>query len=221
MARRPNRTCEVCAALYVRNYSGQRTCGRACGANFRAANLAIRYQESKVAKAPDLYVCTVCSVEFAGSRRRYCSNACYMEGQKRLNSAWARGHRPPRRERCPCGTQVQPPRVKCDPCVERSRLATKQRGRRRRRALMKGVISEAYTLAEIAERDRFRCGICRKRVAMTRAVPHPGAPTADHILPLAAGGDDTRANVQLAHFSCNYTKRDGVAGAGEQLALIG
>jgi hypothetical protein len=37
--------------------------------------------------------------------------------------------------------------------------------------------------------------------------------------PLSRGGDDTRANVQLAHFLCNARK--GAAGGGEQLALIG
>ena len=54
---------------------------------------------------------------------------------------------------------------------------------------------------------------------MTKAVPHPRAPTVDHVVPIAEGGDDTRANVQLAHFLCNSTKSNG--GGVEQLALIG
>jgi len=54
---------------------------------------------------------------------------------------------------------------------------------------------------------------------MTKVVPHPKAPTIDHIVPLAQGGDDTRDNVQLAHFECNWRKRD--AGESEQLRLIG
>lgn len=53
---------------------------------------------------------------------------------------------------------------------------------------------------------------------MTKAVPHPKAPTIDHVLPLAAGGDDVRANVQLAHFECNWKKRDG---GTQQLMLVG
>jgi 5-methylcytosine-specific restriction endonuclease McrA len=89
----------------------------------------------------------------------------------------------------------------------------------RRRARKLAVASEPYTLPEIAKRDRYRCGICRKRVAMTRSWPHPKAPTIDHVVPLACGGDDTRANVQLAHFGCNTGKRD--RGGGEQLRLIG
>jgi 5-methylcytosine-specific restriction endonuclease McrA len=49
-------------------------------------------------------------------------------------------------------------------------------------------------------------------------VPHPDAPTIDHLLPLCDGGDDVRANVQLAHFLCN--SRRG-AGGVVQLALVG
>jgi 5-methylcytosine-specific restriction endonuclease McrA len=53
---------------------------------------------------------------------------------------------------------------------------------------------------------------------MTKAVPHPKAPTIDHIIPLAHGGDDTRANVQLAHFLCNASA--GITGT-KQAALFG
>ena len=54
---------------------------------------------------------------------------------------------------------------------------------------------------------------------MTKAVPHPKAPTIDHIVPLADGGDDIKANVRLAHFLCN--SRRGARGGTEQLWLIG
>jgi hypothetical protein len=90
---------------------------------------------------------------------------------------------------------------------------------RRKRARRRGVRSEPYTLAEIARRDRYRCGLCRKRVAMTKSHPHPKAPTIDHIVPLSCGGDDTKANVQLAHLLCNLRKHN--RGGNEQLRLIG
>jgi 5-methylcytosine-specific restriction endonuclease McrA len=87
------------------------------------------------------------------------------------------------------------------------------------------VAAEPYTLAEIAARDRYRCGICiaegrsrQARVVMTQAVPHPKAPTIDHIVPWSISKDDTRANVQLAHFICNSRKH--VHGS-QQLALFG
>lgn len=90
---------------------------------------------------------------------------------------------------------------------------------RRRRALKRKARSEPYTLVEIATRDRNLCGLCGKRVAMSKTMPHPRSPTIDHLVPLALGGDDVRANVQLAHFACNSGK--GVRGVGEQLALFG
>jgi 5-methylcytosine-specific restriction endonuclease McrA len=89
---------------------------------------------------------------------------------------------------------------------------------RRRRAAKRGGVSEPYTLLQIAARDRGRCGLCGDLVLMAAKVPHPKAPTIDHIVPVSDGGDDTRANVQLAHFRCNSVK--GARGC-QQLALIG
>jgi 5-methylcytosine-specific restriction endonuclease McrA len=43
-------------------------------------------------------------------------------------------------------------------------------------------------------------------VQRTERVPHPLAPTLDHIVPLARGGHHTRDNTQCAHFSCNTRK---------------
>ncbi|WP_196217855.1 HNH endonuclease [Streptomyces blattellae] len=100
---------------------------------------------------------------------------------------------------------------------ERQRLYWQEKNRRRR-AAKRGGASEPYTLVEIAARDRARCGLCGGRVAMKRVAPHPKAPTIDHVVPVAEGGDDTRANVQLAHFRCNSAK--GARGS-QQLALIG
>jgi 5-methylcytosine-specific restriction endonuclease McrA len=73
-------------------------------------------------------------------------------------------------------------------------------------------------MTEIAARDRNMCQLCGKRVAMTQRVPHPKAPTIDHVLPLSEGGGDLKANVQLAHFGCNSSK--GARGS-QQLALVG
>ncbi|WP_442803649.1 HNH endonuclease [Streptomyces pseudogriseolus] len=73
----------------------------------------------------------------------------------------------------------------------------------------------------IYQRDRWVCQLCRKPVARGKAVPHPKAPTIDHIVPLARGGTHEPANVQLAHYHCNAIKSDGEWAGGEQLALIG
>lgn len=93
-----------------------------------------------------------------------------------------------------------------------------QQKNRRRRALKKGLKSEPYTLGEIAARDKHRCQLCRRPVNMTLKAPHRRSPTIDHIIPISDGGDDIRANVQLAHFGCNSSK--GARGS-QQLALVG
>ena len=87
-----------------------------------------------------------------------------------------------------------------------------------RRALLAGVATESYTAEEIAERDRWICGICRKRIGRTLRFPHSRSLSVDHIVPISHGGDDVRANVQPAHLICNIRKSNrGI----DQLRLIG
>lgn len=128
-------------------------------------------------------------------------------------------------------------RVRCDGCrAERSRAARREagrsrgrrpeqrkRGKRRRRALKRGVATEPYTLAEIAERDGWRCHICRGAVPkrlLGRGGYHPKGPSIDHLVPLAMGGDDVRANVALAHHRCNSLKGATLPVGGVQLQLL-
>lgn len=92
-------------------------------------------------------------------------------------------------------------------------------GCKRRRARKRNARIEKFTSAEIFERDAYRCHICRKRCKPSVVVPHPLAPTIDHLVPLAKGGDHSRANVATACFHCNSVKGDRMA--GDQLALIG
>jgi hypothetical protein len=147
--------------------------------------------------------CAWCGKLFVGRRTntKACSIACRRQ-----------------RRRCSCGAVLAFKRMLCDGCRKEHQHQAKRQERRKRKALKRGVSTEPYTLAEIAARDRHLCGFCRKRVAMTKTVPHPRSPVIDHIIPLAAGGDDTRANVQLAHFICNSTA--GATGI-KQAALFG
>lgn len=80
-----------------------------------------------------------------------------------------------------------------------------ERSRRARRARKRRVESEPYTTMEIAERDGWRCGVCRRKVRSDLEWPHPRSASVDHIVPLSRGGDDTRANVRLAHLRCNLS----------------
>lgn len=101
--------------------------------------------------------------------------------------------------------QLNPPRTRAD-------------ANRRRRARMAAARSEHYTAEEIAERDGWRCQICGHRIGKSLKFPHKRSLSIDHVIPLADGGDDVKANVQAVHFRCNASK--GPRGV-DQLRLIG
>lgn len=135
-----------------------------------------------------------------------------------------------------CGTRVVPGQGGhhwlahryCSPKCRRraSRVRQKERGharmaRDRRRALKKGAFVANVSSVEIFKRDGWRCKLCGGRLHRRRRVPHPQAPTVDHIIPLAAGGTHESANCQAAHFLCNSIKGNRAAPSGDQLLLIG
>jgi 5-methylcytosine-specific restriction endonuclease McrA len=165
--------------------------------------------------APAASECLVCSASVKPPVK-LCSEAC-RAAQKRAYDAHYRASRAVEKY-CACG-QKTPSRTrhKCDACRESTKRRRKLYERKRSSTAFE---SEPYTLEEIAARDGHRCGLCRKPVPMDRSVPHPLAPTIDHLIPISEteGGDDVKANVQLAHFLCN--SRRGTGGT-VQLALVG
>lgn len=76
----------------------------------------------------------------------------------------------------------------------------------RRRALKKGATVERFSHAEVFERDNWTCGICAEPVDRDLRFPDPMSVSLDHIVPLALGGDHSRANTQCAHLTCNVRK---------------
>ena len=75
-----------------------------------------------------------------------------------------------------------------------------------RRGMLARVERDDYTRAEIAERDSYTCQLCGDPVDMGLRAPDRMSATIDHVVPLSVGGNDTRSNVQLAHWSCNSRK---------------
>lgn len=74
------------------------------------------------------------------------------------------------------------------------------------RAEKLGAVSERIDLWVVAERDRWRCGICGKRVGQMTTGRRSAS--LDHIVPLARGGQNLYVNVQLVHLVCNWSKHD-------------
>lgn len=101
-------------------------------------------------------------------------------------------------------------------CSDRCQHAdVKERRRARKMSASVGIVSRA----DVFTRDGFVCQLCKRSVRRSAVVPHPLAPTLDHIVPLSRGGEHSMANLQTAHFLCNSTK--GARVANDQLRLIG
>lgn len=110
----------------------------------------------------------------------------------------------------------------CESCsAQLAKARNRRKNTKRRAARMRGAVIEVerYTTQEIAERDNWTCHLCKRKVAKRQLpVGHPRSATIDHLVPISAGGDDVRANVALAHWSCNAARSD--TGAA-QLRLMG
>lgn len=163
-------------------------------------------------------VCTGCGKDFAsmrraagGRRRRTCSPDCAARVRSRGVSET--DERPCSR----CGIQiVMAPRRYCPEC----KAAIGQARARRKNAVRRGAaaVGRTLTIAELGERDRWRCHLCLRRVSRTFKSPHPRSPSFDHLIPVSDGGTDAPENLRLAHRWCNSSR--GARGT-VQLMLVG
>lgn len=214
-----SQACGTCFRVFVTTAAGgvARFCSESCKPS--AARLVV--------EVPDRD-CGECGRRFARANAKYCSNVCSRLAQRRRDLVRS-GRTPEAVDTCDRCSQPKPVRTGsrgggskyCDPCGEDARRESMQRCRRRRKARLRSVEHEDYTLGEIAQRDGYRCGICHKAVPMGLKVPARRAPTIDHIIPIARGGHDVRPNVRLAHFICNSIRGAGDEGEAVQLLLVG
>lgn len=155
-------------------------------------------QRTPTARRPRLFLAGLCHecgqpyVTVGRARARFCSARCGERSQRRMAKKQRRSHK------------------------RRARAKTKAIQLARR-----GIVVDImpYLDERIFERDHWDCMLCGGALKRDAKVPHPKAPTIDHIVPLALGGDDTAANVQAAHFSCNSRKH--TKACGSQLRLFG
>lgn len=64
--------------------------------------------------------------------------------------------------------------------------------------------------AEVLERDQWTCWICEKPIDPAAKHPDRMSASIDHVLPVAAGGDNSPENLRAAHLGCNGRKRSAV-----------
>lgn len=157
---------------------------------------------------------------------KYCSHQCWYEASHarhaQVELAWKPAIAQPRLARM---RVLKPLRrrwfsVSCPMCATpfitdnpRDRHCSPRCGKRadkdKRRALERNAFVAPVNRAQVYERDHWTCQLCREPVMRHEVVPHPQAPTLDHIVPLSRGGTHEPANVQLAHYRCNSIKSDG------------
>lgn len=87
----------------------------------------------------------------------------------------------------------------------------------RRRARALAAFIEDVPRFEVFQRDGYRCHLCNRKTNPAKTVPHPRAPTIDHIIPLSKGGKHDRWNCRTACYRCNASKCN--RGGGEQFIL--
>jgi 5-methylcytosine-specific restriction endonuclease McrA len=184
-------------------------------------------------------VCQVCSGPLpTDPRRKVCSDECRAEAARIRARAWyaANGDRPEVKQRVAEASRRNYEAMRSDPellarqlaatarwrAANSERMATQYREWRnanrervraknqRRRARLLNAFVEDVDLLILAERDDLLCGICYEPVDMDIPWPDRRSATVDHIVPLAAGGEHSYANTQLAHHACNARKNDRV-----------
>ncbi len=103
-------------------------------------------------------------------------------------------------------------------CKRKRDRQAKRLHKDKRRAVKRNAYREDVSRRRVFESDSYRCHLCRRKTDTTKQVPHPRAPTIDHVIPLGRGGTHEPSNCRTACFQCNATKSD--RGGGEQLLLI-
>lgn len=188
--------------------------------------------------------CATCGTTFSARRdtsQRFCSLACNGKDQTRLamqdrarRSQVALYTGPRLRRPCPtslpttrrtfksgrcrvCGTWFVSLNLDVTCSIE-CHVMKRRIDKDKRRALKRAAYIADVSRKQVFERDGYRCHLCHRKTNPTKQVPHPRAPTIDHIIPLANHGTHEPLNCRTACFQCN--SRKGNRGGGEQLLLI-
>lgn len=95
-------------------------------------------------------------------------------------------------------------------CQRLKRARARRSARSKRMAIVRAgrrIDAEAVDPLRVFDECRWRCAICGIRTPRNKRGSYdPDAPELDHIVPLAAGGQHVRSNLQLACRECNRRK---------------
>lgn len=240
-------SCEQCSGAYVQTYRHKRFCSEACrkkaeqdrgtsrqalcagcGSTFKPkrtdrttyCSRSCAFAHRKAAPPP-VRKCACGAV--VSDRQRSCAPC---RDQKRRD-ALERGREKYRAGRgdvsCPdCGVPIANDgsyQRRCEVCRDARQRVTMRAGRLARKHRERAATVERFDPLEVLRRDEWRCHICRRRTPESkRGTYADDAPELDHIVPLAKGGDHSRANTACACRRCNIAKSDKVMGQPSLLA---
>lgn len=179
---------------------------------------ACRVRHHRLATAPP---CPGCGQPTTGARCAACiqtaaASPAATDRRRALRRAGKRRRRLARAVACRCGVALPRGRRSCAGCKRGAVSRAWQRKNATRRGA--AAIGPALSVAQLGARDGWRCHLCHRRVNPRLHYLHPRAGTRDHLVPIRDGGDDSAANLALAHRGCN--SRRGARGT-VQLLLIG
>jgi len=165
--------------------------------------------------------CAWCGESYRPKQRRastYCSPHCKTLARHAAEKTARITAKPPDRHCMHCGAPL-PRQMRADAlfCSEKCNYGAHAL-QRKLRARTGEEGKPGYLRAFIADRDRWRCGICRKSVNKKLQHPDPMCASLDHVIPVSQGGTNDPWNLRLTHLVCNLSRR--AAGGGEQLAML-
>lgn len=194
-------TCQNCGKEY------HNTRGKKEGIKFCSRECA--FDSLKKNARGDKHICKACGKEYFTKEFNsvfYCSEKCKIKSSIRKSFCII------------CGEEfTHSAYAKAKVCKNISciREVYKIKSAKRRAQKLNNIVGE-IDIKTIYMRDGFKCGICHKKVLMHKKFPHKKSPSIDHIIPITLGGSTTMNNLQLAHLSCNISKKNNIKNGVQQ-----
>lgn len=203
--------CGYCGdTFYPKGSDRTKFCSRACAFKFKGAVSALKSVSFTVTRAK----CGHCGewFEVKPRNRKFCSQACGLIYQRQTYKDKTRSKWDTRRCK-ECDASFTPlqrcsrPSEYCS--AQCARRYNGRIGKKKRRAVMRGVQSERVNPIDIFVKAEWRCQLCGTETPrILRGTYEPNAPELDHVIPLARGGAHANDNVQLLCRQCNASKGD-------------